>query len=114
MLARVRLGDIAMHQLTQSIGPERAASTRQKESTAIRWPHETGPSPTQIFIDPGERSGSNGHHAIFLPFALPDKEHATPDIEVRNHEAQQFQPPNAGRIEHFEHRAVAESERVGD
>lgn len=48
------------------------------------------------------------HHASLLPFALSDEQSAAAEVDIREVEPHELTDAQRRRVEHFEHRAIAQ------
>ncbi|MCY1304003.1 hypothetical protein D9M70_537370 [compost metagenome] len=108
-LADVGFFDVLAYQLGQPVGAEGFALLGQKQGAIVQAQNKMRPDVVAVFGDPRQRPLADGDHPILLALALADHHRAALVIDGAPAQADQFHAAHAGRVEGFQHGAVADA-----
>jgi len=99
--------------LAEPFGRERFAETCQKEAPLLAFENEAGAHFLEVAVDPVEGTGADGHKALFVSLRFANVDGEALVVEILDVQAAKFPTAHGGGVKGFEHRAVADAEKVG-
>ena len=69
-----------------------------------------GRASRDVLVQPCRRALADRHVAVFLALALAHHDQATVKLKIEQFQIDDFQPPQSGRIDHFQDGAIAQTQ----
>ena len=107
------LGQPRRHHAGHDIGIERPTVAGEEQRLRARVQAQTRTHGLQVMLQPVNRPCADGDNPVFFSFAEPDVQRAPLGVHVGQVNAAKLGAPDAGRVKHFQHGAVADAQRVG-
>ena len=100
------------HRIGDELGGDRLAPVGDEQRLA-GFAQQTGPRLDQIAVQPGRGARAERDHAILAALALAHEHHQAREVDVVAAQIGQLGAPQAGAVEQFQHRPVAQALRRG-